>query len=83
LQPKNLDLQYDGVVVHGKNKTMAIHGESRANSSLLVQTKCPYGVAYEDIKKVIDLLELKKKLHLCYKSKIKCVKLDIRVAQSK
>jgi hypothetical protein len=67
LQPKKLDLQYDGVVVHGENK---------ANLSLLIQTKCPCGVVYEDIEKVIGLLELKRELHLCYKSKIKGLKLD-------
>jgi len=82
LQPTNLDLQYDGVAIHGKNKIMAIHGENIVDSSLLVQSKCPYGVVYKDIK-VTNLLELKKELHLCYKSKIKGLKLDLGVALNK
>ncbi len=73
-----MDLQYDGVADCGKNKTMVIHGENIVDSSLFVQTKCPYGVAYEDIK-VTDLLELKRELHLCHKFKIKGLKLDLRV----
>jgi hypothetical protein len=77
-----LDLQYDEVVVYGENKTMAIHGENKVDSSLLVQNKCPHGVVYEDIK-VTNLLELKKKLQLCYKSKIKGLKLDLGVAPNK
>jgi hypothetical protein len=83
LKPTNLDLQYDGVVVHGKNKGVATPRQNIADSSLLIQTKCSYGVAYEDIKKVIDLLELKRELHLCCKSKIKGLKLDLRVALNK
>jgi hypothetical protein len=63
LQPINLDLQYDGVAICGENKIVAIHGENIGDSSLLVQTKCPYGVVYEDIK-VTNLLELKKELWL-------------------
>jgi hypothetical protein len=74
-----LDLQYDGAAACGNNKTMATHGKNRANSSLLVQTKYPYGVVYEDIK-VTDLLELKRELHLYCKSKIKGLKLDLGVA---
>ncbi len=58
---------------------MAIHGENIVDSSLFVQTKCPYGVVYEDIK-ATNLLEFRKKFHLCYKSKIKGLKLDLRVA---
>ncbi len=61
---------------------MAIHGENKGDSSLLVQTKCPYGVVYEHIK-VTNLLELKKELHLCCKSKIRGLKLDLGVAQNK
>jgi uncharacterized protein with ACT and thioredoxin-like domain len=83
LKSTNLDLQYDGVVVHGKNKGVATRGQNITYSSLLIQTKCPYGVAYEDIKKVTDLLKLKRELHHCCKSKIKGLKLDLRVAQNK
>jgi hypothetical protein len=71
----NLNLEYDGVPTYGKN--------AKANSSFLVHTKCPYGVAYEDIKKVIDLLELKNEFHHCCKSKIKGLKLDLVVAQNR
>jgi hypothetical protein len=74
-----MDLQYDGAVACGKNKTMASHGQNITNSSLFVQTKCLYGVAYEDIK-VINLLEMKRELHLCFKSKIKGLKLDLGIA---
>ncbi len=61
---------------------MAIHGKNRGDSSLLVQTKCPYGVVYEDIK-VTNLLELKKELHICCKFEIEGMNLDLGVAQNK
>lgn len=79
LQLTYLDLQYDGATNCGNNKTMDTHGKNKTNSSLLVQTKCLYGVIYED-SKVTDLLELKRELHLCYKSKIKGLKLDLKIA---
>lgn len=63
LQLAYLDLQYDGAVTCGNNKTMVIHGENKANSSSLVQTKFLDGVAYEDIK-VTYLLELKREFYL-------------------
>jgi hypothetical protein len=55
----------------------------KQNSSFRVHTKCPYGVMYEDVKKVIDLLELKREFHHCCKSRIKGLKLDLVVAQNK
>jgi hypothetical protein len=70
------------VVIRRENKTVVIHGQNIAYSSLLVKTKCPYGVGYEDIK-VINLFKLKRELHLCYKSKIKGLKLDLGIAQNK
>jgi hypothetical protein len=69
-------------VAREENKIVAIHGENKIDSSLLVQTKCPYGVVYEDIK-VTNLLELKNELHFCCKSKTKGLKLDLKVAQYK
>jgi len=63
---------------------VADHGQNtKVDSSLHVHTKCPYGVVYEDVKKVTDFLELKRELHHCYKSRIKGLKLDLAVAQNK
>jgi hypothetical protein len=62
-----LILDYKGIVVNGDNNE---------KSSQFVHVKCPTGVTFEDIKKVIKLLELKKELHQVCKTKIKSLKLD-------
>ncbi len=49
---------YEGIVANG---------DENEESSQFVHTKCPIGVTLEDIKKVIELLELKR-------NSIKCVK---------
>jgi hypothetical protein len=60
-------LDYEGNVTNGDNNE---------KSSQFEHTKCPIGVTFEDIKKVIELLELKNELHQVCKAKIKSLKLD-------
>jgi hypothetical protein len=48
-----------------------------------ITRRCPYGVSNEDIRKVGELLELKKELHSICKSKIRSLNVDHKVASNK
>jgi hypothetical protein len=45
--------------------------------------KCRSGMSDEDIQKVLELLDLKKELHIICKSKIKSLKMDKTIASNK
>jgi hypothetical protein len=54
-------------IEYGNNASVL---EDNIEHSSPTTRRCPYGVSNEDIRKVGDLLEFKKKIHLICKSKI-------------
>jgi len=57
--------------------------EDNIEHSFPTTRRCPYGVSSEDIRKVGELLELKKELHSICKSKIKSLNVDHKVSSNK
>jgi len=57
--------------------------EDDMGQSSYTMSKCPSGVSIEDIQKVSEFLDLKKKLCILCKSKIKSLKVDKSIASNK
>jgi hypothetical protein len=73
LAPHNLGLE---------DASFALGLKDDMGQSSYTMSKCPSGVLVEDIRKVLELLDLKE-LHVLCKSKIKSLKVDKNIASNK
>jgi hypothetical protein len=75
VEPMQTELEYGGAFGSLLTK--------KTTPTHLVHSKCPTGVALEDVTKVTKLLQLKKELQFFCKSKIRSLKLNYVVASNK